>query len=328
MKKVLVIQTASAGDVILMTPILEKLHHVWPEAVIDVLVKTGNETLFVSHPFIHAVWVWQKKPRKWRNLLSIFLKVRKERYYAVINCQRFASTGLLTAFSGAKVRVGFTANPLALFFSHRYPHRFDGTHETQRNLQLTAFVNPENNFKPRLYPSASNFARVSQYKTQAYITISPASLWFTKQFPEDKWAAFIDVVPEHLMVILLGASSDYDLCQRIAQASKNTKVLNLAGKLNFLESAALIRDARMNYVNDSAPMHIASAMNAPVAAIFCSTVPSFGFGPLSQTSFVIQTEEKLSCRPCGLHGFKTCPKKHFRCAHSIEIKQLSTCLPI
>lgn len=62
MKKVLVIQTASAGDVILMTPILEKLHHVWPEAVIDVLVKTGNETLFVSHPFIHAVWVWQKSP--------------------------------------------------------------------------------------------------------------------------------------------------------------------------------------------------------------------------------------------------------------------------
>ncbi|HDO06155.1 MAG TPA: glycosyltransferase family 9 protein, partial [Bacteroidetes bacterium] len=82
----------------------------------------------------------------------------------------------------------------------------------------------------------------------------------------------------------------------------------------------------MNYTNDSAPTHLASAMNAPVAAIFCSTVPEFGFGPLSATSFVIQTTENLFCRPCGLHGKKVCPKKHFKCAETIELKQLLLCL--
>lgn len=328
MKKVLVIQTASAGDVILMTPILEKLHHEWPDALLDVLVKAGNESLFLSHPFVHEVWVWQKKRNKWKNLLDIFLRVRKKKYTAVINCQRYASTGLITAFSGARIRAGFSSNPLSLFFSHRYPHRFDGIHETQRNLKLTAFVSPENNFSPKLYPSPAHDALVSQYKTQAYITISPASLWFTKQFPEEKWVAFIDVIPDNLVVILLGASSDYHLCKRIAESTKNKKVLNLAGKLNFLESAALIKDARMNYVNDSAPLHIASAMNAPVAAVFCSTVPAFGFGPLSHISFVIQTEEELSCKPCGIHGFNSCPMKHFRCAHTIKINQLFSCLPI
>jgi len=91
-------------------------------------------------------------------------------------------------------------------------------------------------------------------------------------------------------------------------------------------SAALIRDAFMNYTNDSAPLHLASAMDAPVAAVFCSTVPEFGFGPLSAKSFVIQTSEKLTCRPCGLHGKKVCPKKHFKCAESIAIKQLLLCL--
>jgi ADP-heptose:LPS heptosyltransferase len=43
-----------------------------------------------------------------------------------------------------------------------------------------------------------------------------------------------------------------------------------------------MKGAKMNYVNDSGPLHLASAMNAPITAFFCSTVPEFGFGPLSE----------------------------------------------
>jgi ADP-heptose:LPS heptosyltransferase len=68
---------------------------------------------------------------------------------------------------------------------------------------------------------------------------------------------------------------------------------------------------------------LASAMNAPVTAIYCSTVPTFGFGPLSDKSKIIETKEKLNCRPCGLHGFKDCPKRHFKCATTIAISQLT-----
>jgi heptosyltransferase-2 len=78
----------------------------------------------------------------------------------------------------------------------------------------------------------------------------------------------------------------------------------------------------MNYVNDSAPLHLASAVNASVTAIFCSTVPDFGFGPLSDKSRVVETQEKLDCRPCGLHGFKACPEGHFKCATAIKTEQL------
>jgi len=99
--------------------------------------------------------------------------------------------------------------------------------------------------------------------------------------------------------------------------------VNLAGKLSFLESAALMKDAKMNFTNDSAPMHLASAVNAPVTAIFCSTVAAFGFGPLSDDSFVVETKEQLDCRPCGLHGFSKCPEKHFKCALTINSDQLT-----
>ena len=77
----------------------------------------------------------------------------------------------------------------------------------------------------------------------------------------------------------------------------------------------------MNYVNDSGPLHMASAVNAPVTAFFCSTIPKFGFGPLSENSTIIQTTEELSCRPCGLHGLKNCPKKHFKCGLGIELPE-------
>ncbi|HEV9038701.1 MAG TPA: glycosyltransferase family 9 protein, partial [Puia sp.] len=78
----------------------------------------------------------------------------------------------------------------------------------------------------------------------------------------------------------------------------------------------------MNYVNDSAPMHFASAVNAPVTAVYCSTLPEFGFGPLSDDSHIVQIAQHLDCRPCGLHGYKACPLGHFNCAHKIENGQL------
>jgi len=84
----------------------------------------------------------------------------------------------------------------------------------------------------------------------------------------------------------------------------------------------LLKYAHMNFVNDSAPMHFASAMNAPVAAVYCSTVPEFGYGPLSDIKYIIQRHESLYCRPCGLHGFATCPEGHFKCALEIEDEQL------
>jgi len=83
-----------------------------------------------------------------------------------------------------------------------------------------------------------------------------------------------------------------------------------------------MKDAGMNYVNDSAPMHFASAVNAPVTAVYCSTIPAFGFGPMSDKSYIVEIQQPLDCRPCGLHGYRACPLGHFKCAYKIEDAQL------
>ncbi len=91
--------------------------------------------------------------------------------------------------------------------------------------------------------------------------------------------------------------------------------------MKLMETAALFSKAHRVFVNDSGPLHIASAMNSPVTAFFCSTTPEFGFGPLSDKSEVVEVKN-LECRPCGLHGHKICPKGHFNCGNLLDVKKI------
>lgn len=324
-KKLLIIQTAFIGDVVLATSLVENLHAAFPDATIDFVVRKGNEGLLAGHPLLNHVLIWNKKENKIRNLLKLLFRIRKEKYDKIINVQRYAATGFLTAFSNAKEKIGFDKNPLSKLFTTKVRHVFGGAtniHEIERNHQLIAhFVNKEV-MRPKLYPSQDDELFVRKYISKPFITISPASVWFTKQYPPLKWASFINSVPEDVEIILLGGPGDRSLCEALIQMTVSKSPLNLCGELSFLQSAALMKYARMNYVNDSAPMHFASAVNAPVTAIYCSTVPAFGYGPLSDIKYIVEKEEPLYCRPCGLHGYEACPEGHFKCALDIRDEQL------
>jgi len=323
----LLIQTAFIGDVILATALVEHLARHEPGAPLDVLVRRGNEGLLAGNSHIRQVLVWDKKEKKYSNLLRLLKQIRRAEYGRVVTMQRFASTGFLTAFSGARERVGFAENPFSRFFTRQVPHVIgDGTHEVARNLRLLQdeTVRAEALLpKPRLYPTPADEAAAAPYAAVGeYLCLAPTSVWFTKQYPEEKWLELLAALPPHLPVYLLGGPPDTAACERLAQAAGRPGLVNLSGKLSLPASAALMRGAVLNYVNDSAPLHLCSAVDAPVCAIFCSTVPRFGFGPLSTFSRVVEHLGPLACRPCGLHGHARCPLGHFRCAREIETMQL------
>ena len=323
MRKILVIQTAFIGDVVLATSLLESLHAQYPMAAIDVLVRQGNESLFNEHPFIHELIIWNKKKQKYLHWLKILFQIRKAQYDAVVNVQRFAATGLWTAFSKAKFKIGFNKNPFSLLFTHAIKHLEieAGMHEINRNHQLIQVWGPIVLVPPKLYPSAKDLESIQKYQDQPYVCIAPASVWYTKQYPLSAWVKFLQALPFDGSIYILGGAGDRIIGEKMMK-SAHKQLVNLAGEIGFLASAALQAKAVLNYVNDSAPMHFASAMNAPVVAIYCSTIPAFGYGPLSEQSFIVQTQENLACRPCGLHGKKKCPLTHFNCAHSIQIQEL------
>lgn len=319
MKRFLVIQTAFLGDVILATPVFSELKRIYPDCEIDVVVRNGNQSLLQNNPSINNIFVFDKSKTKISAILEILKKTRKNKYDEVINLQRYLSAGLIALFSSSKKRIGFNKSSISFIYTKNVPHSLEnGQHEIERNLSTIAHHKPNKLVKPTLYPSEKDFENVQKFKKEPYYCIAPASIWFTKQLPEEKWIELIQLLTRKGKVILLGGANDIKLCETLRFKSKRN-VLIAAGELSILESAALMKDALMNFCNDSGPLHIASAVNAPVRAFFCSTVPSFGFGPLSDDAKVIEVDTKLSCRPCGIHGKTACPYEHFKCAKMIEI---------
>ncbi len=333
--KILIIQTAFIGDVILATSLVEKLDRFYPQASIDFLIRKGNESLLYNHPKINEVIIWNKKQKKLSNLFKIIISTRKKKYDYIINAHRFASSGLIVALSDAKTTIGFDKNPLSFLFTKRIKHdiKVDGSkHEVERNLELIASLTDNSFEMPKLYPSDSDVEFVNEFKQVPYVCIAPASVWFTKQFPKEQWIKLITLLlngswknirndKKDLKIYLVGAPGDFDLCESIKKNFDEHEVKNFAGKFSLLQTAALMRDAQMNFVNDSSPLHLCSAMNANVTAIFCSTVTGFGFGPLSDYKTIIEIQVPLYCRPCGLHGYKACPQGHFRCAFDIQLEE-------
>jgi len=327
-RAVLLIQTAFIGDVILATALLERLHQTEPDTPVDFLVRKGNEGLLRHHPHVRRVLIWDKKKAKYPGLWQLLRQIRATGYGRVITLQRFASTGFLTAFSGAPERIGFDKNPFSFRFTRAMPHVIGaGVHEVSRNLHLLDPAAELPLTPPRLYPTPTDEAAAAPYAAVGpYICLAPTSVWFTKQFPAEQWVKLLRALPPQYTIYLIGGPPDVEACERIAAESGRAGVVNLAGRLSLLASAALMRGAVLNYVNDSAPMHLCSAQGAPTCAVYCSTVPYFGFGPLSPFARVVELPEELECRPCGLHGYRHCPLGHFHCAHGIQTSQLLAAL--
>lgn len=320
MKRILLIQTAFLGDVILATPVIAELKRLFPVSEISILVKKGNESLLENNPHLHDVFTFEKSKGKYREMGRLVRRFRNNKYDLAINLHRFGSSGLMTILSGAKKTIGFNKNPFSFGYSKRLPHSIgDGTHEVARNLSLIKEFGAVELRRPELYPSQTNIDTVKSYIVGTFFCFAPASVWFTKQLPVEKWIELAQKKSAEGTVYLLGGKQDRDLCEGIRASLPNNQIINLCGELNLLESAALMSAATRNYVNDSGPLHIASAMNAPVTAFFCSTIPDFGFGPLSEDSKILQVEEKISCRPCGLHGYAACPKGDFQCGLAIDL---------
>ncbi len=327
MQRILIIQTAFLGDVVLATALIEALRHQLPDAPIDFLLRKGSEHLLNGHPHIHKLYVWDKQQGKLKNLWGIAREVRRARYTHVINAHRGATTGFVTALSRAGERRGFSKNPFSWRYTFKAEHRFSKPgespvlHETDRNQRLISDLCGLQPARPRLYPAPADYEAVKGYQQAPYICIAPSSVWATKRFPITRWAVLADRLPPGHKIYVLGGPGDFGLAEELIDLADRTDLVNLCGHLSMIQSAVLMSGAVMNYANDSGPVHFASALNAPMTAVFCSTHRCFGFGPLSDNSRLVELED-LYCKPCGIHGYPACPQGHFRCANDIDLNAL------
>ena len=144
--------------------------------------------------------------------------------------------------------------------------------------------------------------------------LAPGSVWPTKRWPGEAW---IDLARRlaraDLPIVWIGGPEEVPLCTSLAEGAGTGTVA--AGRLSWEGTAALFSRARVLVANDSAPVHLAGALGCPVVALFGPTVPGFGFGPLGRGSRSLGM--RLGCRPCRLHGGRSCPEGHFRCQREL-----------
>ncbi len=113
-----------------------------------------------------------------------------------------------------------------------------------------------------------------------------------------------------------------DVEDRESKIEKNpNQVINLVGKCNLLESAAIVKNAKVVLTGDTGLMHIAAAFHKPIVSIWGNTVPEFGMTPYYPKNMDLNTiveVKNLPCRPCSKIGYDDCPKGHFKCIKALD----------
>ncbi|HUL50892.1 MAG TPA: lipopolysaccharide heptosyltransferase II [Gemmatimonadales bacterium] len=325
----LVIQTAFLGDVVLTTPLLDAVA-ARDGAPVDVVTTKTAAPLLETHPSVRRVFSYDKHgaDRGIGGLTRLARALARERYRAAYLPHRSLRSALAAVLARIPRRVGFDDGWRVLYTESR-PRAKHGQ-ESDRLLGLVDA--PRGKFPIRLYPPPAALARALAFLGAAgitgdFIAVAPGSIWGTKRWPYyDQLAAELAA---RTAVVAIGGGEDRALCDQVLAGMRRTSgaypVANAAGELSLLESTALLAQARLLVTNDTAPLHLATAVDTPVVALFGPTVPSFGFAPVGPEDMVLEVDG-LSCRPCSTHGPRTCPLGHHRCLRDLSVARVLTAI--
>jgi heptosyltransferase-2 len=317
--RILVIQTAFLGDVVLTTPLFRELKRLYPTAELDCLVAPRGAEILEGLPELDRILVHYKKRGRLRDLWRILRKVRNEGYDLVISPHRSPRSSLIARYSGALMRIGYEENGLSFFYTDRV-HRPTERHEAGRILALAEPVGGvDGPIKPYLALTTEEIVEAKKFLGgRPTVAIAPGSAWVTKRWPPDRFGELaVRLNGRGYRVVLLGSNADRETACEVFAASGG-KAVNLTGRTTVRQMAAFVGCAELLVSNDSAPVHIAAAFDVPVVALFGPTVPEMGFRPLSGRSVSLGADG-LGCRPCSAHGGVKCPEGHFACMLGMDV---------
>jgi heptosyltransferase-2 len=328
LEKILVIQTAFIGDAILTLPMVQKLKELFPLSEIDVVAIPSTSLIFSSSPEVNNVLILDKRGK--HKTLPGFLKfcfmVKKCKYTRIYSPHRSLRSSLLVLLSGVKETYGFSKNSLRQVYKHIVEYN-PAHHEVQRNLDLIGGAEENWRILPKITISNEVEDKVSKYLVKAgisgkIIALAPGSVWATKKYPSEYFIQVAEQLNKRdFFVILTGGIEDKNICDSIRDSVNSNKVISAAGDLSLIESIELFKRCSLVICNDSAPTHMAMCAGTKALTIYCSTVASFGFYPYSEGSQWL-SYDNLSCKPCGIHGYRKCPVKTFDCGLNLKPLQV------
>ena len=311
-----VIHTAFIGDLVLVTPLLERLRQRYPEEPLHLVTTPLSATLFEMDPRLDSVIAFDKRgdDAGLTGFWKLLRRIRRLKPVRILLPHRYLRSSLLGVLAGANETYGFAEAPLSFLFKRAIPYPAQ-MHETKRMLSLLEEP-PATPLLPKLMLGEVDLRKFNL--PDQYLVLAPGSVWRSKRWPG--FAQLGQEILQHysdISIVVIGVKGDNDALKML---SADRRVTDLTGQTSLRESAALIHNASALVCNDSAALHMGQAAGTPLVAVFGSTVLEFGFGPQGVNDHVVS--HSLDCRPCALHGVNDCQRDDFACITAIPVAEV------
>ncbi len=310
-------------------PAMRSLRRLFPESRITLLVLKPIDRLFASFSAVDRVigFSIRKGAPGLLDRLNIIRELRKEHYDLCLILPNSFDSALMTFLSGIPERIGFERDGRGLLLSKRVPPPEAETagHQAGDYLSLVSAIGPVQN-SLELHLEVEDSAKIWAGKQVASLqeevrgpligfspgaTYGPAKRWFPDRFA-DLATRLCD--EKQAGIVIVGGSKERELCGLVAARTQG-KVMDLSGKTDLQQLAAVLSLCDLMVTNDSGPMHVGSSVNVPVVAIFGSTEPG-ATSPLGR--HMIVTKE-CECSPCL---DRSCRRGDTLCMQQIQVEDV------
>jgi len=329
--KILIIQTAYLGDLILTTPLIKQVKSAYPNSKISILVIPQTSGILSKHKLLDEIIVYDK--RVFGNIITqspyLFNKIHNK-FDIVISPHLSFRSSIIAYISGAEKRVGFSNSAVPYLFTHISEYK--GSHIVERYSNLIkalGFDIPPP--KTELYVDnyyilrAKGLLRLKNSTNKPLVGVFPISEWKTKTPP-------ISLIIESLkkamkkklfIPIFLGKESN-NIISEFIKNENEIDGIDLMGKtdLKTLKGITSLLDVVIS--GDSAGVHIASSFSKPVVVIYGATRPQQGYFPWMVDYIPIMAD--VPCSPCSPHGSNRCQLRHFNCMKNIKSSDLANAI--
>lgn len=281
--RILICKLKFYGDVLLITPVIASLRARYPQAKIDLLLYKDTKAILAADDRIHQFYLVEKKlglADTIKNYLSLRRELKKNQYDLVVNLTEQWPIGALVASLG-RPSVAFQREKQLWnkLFSQVTP--MTGTHIVEQNLSLLkgiGFADSELKAQMQLHYRESDrqalLDQAPELESQHYVVIQPTARQSFKCWDDDKFAQVINHLHTLGLKVYLTcgpAASEQEQVKKIAGLCETPPDVRFAGKTSFLQLAALLDHAILYIGVDSAPMHMAAALNKPQVCLFGAT---------------------------------------------------------
>ena len=331
--RILIVQTAFLGDVVLTLPLVAAVRQWAPQAWVEVLTIPANASVLQGQPGVDAVLTYDKRGRQrgLGGLVQMGRTIRAHAYDVVISPHRSLRSALLVAASGSRQRLGFRQWWTRWAYTATVPRAARG-HEVVRNHELVKLLDAGAAVPERFAlqvetdkrrEAVAAFARAGIGHGHVLVGLVPGSQWGTKRWPAEHFAALIERVTAwpNTRCVLFGSPQERGIADAVVAACQ-TPVIDLVGKTSLRDLPAYMGCCDVIVSNDTGPMHIAAALGKPIVTLYGPTTPALGFSPYG-VAWEEASVVSLRCRPCHAHGPERCPLSHWRCMRELRPERVA-----